>query len=132
MKQLQCIVVTPEAALLDEPAEFVALPLVDGEIGIAPDRSPMIGRLGWGEMRITLAGDVSRYYVEGGFVEVVDNKVSLLTNRAVPAGQLDEQAIQEQLAAARKLPADTPELMAIRDRTVALCRAQLRVARRAT
>ncbi len=50
--KLHCIVVTPEQTVLDEPADFVALPLFDGEIGIAPGHSPMIGRLGYGEMRI--------------------------------------------------------------------------------
>ncbi len=44
MAQLQCIVVTPEATVLDEMVDFVALPLYDGEIGIAPGRAPLIGR----------------------------------------------------------------------------------------
>ena len=70
MAQLQCIVVTPEATVRDEPADFVALPLYDGEVGIAPGRSPMIGRLGYGEMRIKQGGQTSRYYVDGGFAQV--------------------------------------------------------------
>ena len=49
---LQCIVVTPEATVLDRQAEFVALPLYDGEIGIGRGHSPLIGRLGYGEMRL--------------------------------------------------------------------------------
>ena len=49
---MQCIVVTPEATVLDEPADFVALPLYDGEIGIAPGHAPTLGRLGYGEMRV--------------------------------------------------------------------------------
>ncbi len=48
---LQCIVVTPERTVFDQPAEFVALTLFDGEIGIAPGHAPLIGRLGCGEMR---------------------------------------------------------------------------------
>ena len=131
MAQLQCILVTPEATLLDEPAEFVALPLFDGEIGIAPRHTPMIGRLGYGEMRITHGGTTGRFYLEGGFVEVLNDVVSVLTSRAVPAEQLDEALSREQLEAARSRPANTPELMAIRDRAVAQSRAQVRVARRA-
>ena len=38
---MQCVVVTPEATVLDEPADFVALQLYDGEIGIGPKHSPM-------------------------------------------------------------------------------------------
>ena len=47
-KILECVVVTPEETALETPATFVALPLFDGEIGIAPGHSPMIGRLGYG------------------------------------------------------------------------------------
>ena len=131
MAELRCIVVTPERTLLDGPAEFVALPLDDGEIGIAPGHSPMIGRLGAGEMRIQGNEGLHGYYVEGGFVEVLGGVVSVLTSRAVPAGELDEAAAEEQLAAARTRVANTPDLMAQRDRAVTAARAQIRVARRA-
>jgi len=131
MSQLQCILVTPERTLLDAPAEFVALPLYDGEIGIAPLHTPMIGRLGAGQLRITREEGLTSFYVQGGFVEVAGDVVSVLTSRAVPAEELDEAAIEEQLRTARGRIAHTPELMAQRDRAVALARAQLRVARRA-
>jgi len=130
--KLQCIVVTPEATVRDTPADFVALPLYDGEIGIAPLHAPMIGRLGYGEMRIVEGGDTTRYYVDGGFVQVVDNLVSVLTNRAVPADALKPALIEEQLAAARSRPSNTPELMALRDRAIAQARAQLHVAGKTT
>jgi len=128
---LQCIVVTPEATVRDESADFVALPLFDGEIGIAPLHSPMIGRLGYGEMRIKRGQQTERFYVDGGFVEVADNIVSVLTNRAVPAAELDAEVAAEQLTAARARPANSPELLAIRDRVVSQSRAQLQIARRA-
>ena len=131
MAQLQCILVTPEKTLLDEQAEFVALPLYDGEIGVAPLHSPMIGRLGYGELRINQGGSSRRFYVEGGFVEVFNDVVSVLTGRAVPADQLDEAVALEQLNTAQSRLANTPELMAIRDRVVAQSRAQLHIARRA-
>ena len=71
---LECVVVTPEETTLQTPAQFIALPLFDGEIGIAPGRAPMIGRLGFGEMRIREGNHVYRYYVDGGFVEVSGNR----------------------------------------------------------
>ncbi len=96
---MMCIVVTPEATVRESPAQFVALPLFDGEIGIAPGHSPMIGRLGYGELRITEGGQTSRFYVNGGFVQVTGNVVSVLTNRAIPAEQLDAQSAAAQLEA---------------------------------
>ena len=128
---LTCTVVTPEQTALETKAEFVALPLFDGEIGIAPNHSPLIGRLGYGELRIKSGGQTLSYYVDGGFVQVADNIVAVLTNRAVPAQQLDAAAAETQLAAARQKPANTPELMEIRDRAIAQARAQIRAARHA-
>ena len=128
---LQCVVVTPEKTLRDEEAEFVALPLYDGEIGIATGHSPMIGRLGCGELRITTETGVEKLFVEGGFVEVLGNVVSVLTNRAVPAADLDEAVTSEQLRSALARPAKGSEAMELRDRAVSQARAQLRVARRA-
>jgi F-type H+-transporting ATPase subunit epsilon len=131
MPELTCTVVTPEQTALETKAEFVALPLFDGEIGIAPNHSPLIGRLGYGELRIKSGGQTLSYYVDGGFVQVADNIVAVLTNRAVPSQQLDVAAAEQQLAAARQRPAGTPELMAIRDRQIAQARAQIRAAGRA-
>ena len=128
---LLCVVVTPEQTALEQKADFVALPLYDGEIGIAPGRSPLIGRLGYGEMRIKSGGTTTSYYVDGGFVQVADNTVSVLTNRAVPSRNLDGAVAEKQLAEAGHKPSTTPELMEIRDRAVAQARAQVRAARRA-
>ncbi|HVX14563.1 MAG TPA: ATP synthase F1 subunit epsilon [Pirellulales bacterium] len=128
---LQLVVVTPEATVLEETAEFVALPLFDGEIGIAPLHSPMIGRLGFGEMRIKRQGRIERYYVDGGFVQVIDDVVSVLTGRAVPAANLKAKVAEEQLAEARQRVANTPETLALRERAEQQARAQLRVARHA-
>ncbi len=86
---LECIVVTPEATALQTPAEFVALPLYDGELGVLPGHSPFIGRLGYGELRVLENGKTVRLYVDGGFVQVADNIVSVLTNNAVPAEKLN-------------------------------------------
>jgi F-type H+-transporting ATPase subunit epsilon len=127
---MMCVVVTPEATVRESPAQFVALPLFDGEIGIAPAHSPMIGRLGYGELRITEGNRTDRYYVDGGFVQVTGNVISVLTNRAVPADQLDAHAAAVQLEAARGRAANTPELLAIRDRALLQARAQLRMAAR--
>ena len=130
MAELNCIVVTPEKTALETKAEFVAVPLYDGEIGILPGHSPMIGRLGYGEMRIRSGGKETRYYVDGGFVQVADNVVSILTNRAVLATSLDDAAAREQLAASIKRPAATDEELELRDRLVIQARAQIRMAER--
>ncbi len=131
MSQLTCTIVTPEETALDEKADFVALPLYDGEIGIGSDHTPLIGRLGYGEMRLRRGGSETRYYVDGGFVQVAENSVAILTNRAIPAQDIDTSAAEKQLQAGLKRPATTPDQFEIRDRIIAQARAQLHVAHRA-
>ncbi len=132
MFELECVVVTPERTVRQGPVDFVAVPLFDGELGIAPGRTPLIGRLGSGELRIIAEdGSIERYFVEGGFVEVLGSVVTVLTGRAVPAEELDAAVCKELLDAARERVAHSPETIEVRERTVAQLRAQLRVARRA-
>lgn len=88
-KTLQLVVVTPETTLLDEPVEALRFPLHDGQAGVLPGRAPLIGRLGYGELRITGSDGVRSFYVDGGFVQVKGPVVSLLTHRAVPVEAID-------------------------------------------
>ena len=127
---LFCTVVTPEATVLEMAARFVVLPLVDGEIGIAPGHSPLIGRLGYGQLRAVDGERRANLYIDGGFVEVVGNQISVLTNRAVPAKDLDAAVLEEQLKTSLAQGANTPERLAQRDRVQLQTRAQLRIARR--
>lgn len=128
---LRCIVVTPEETILDTEADFVALPLYDGEIGIGKNHSPLIGRLGYGELRLRIGNVTNRYYIDGGFVQVADNLISVLTNRAIPAAKLDQVSAVEQLAMALGRKVSGEEELAIRDRIISQARAQLRVSMRA-
>jgi F-type H+-transporting ATPase subunit epsilon len=125
---VRCIVVTPEATVVDTPADFVALPLYDGEAGVLPGRAPLIGRLGYGELRVRVGRAERRYYVDGGFVQVANNLVSVLTNRAVPIEKLDVGAASELLRTAVARRAFGHEEMAIRERLISQARGQLRVA----
>ena len=125
---LHVSVVTPEETVLDAAPEFVVLPLFDGELGVLPGHSPMIGRLGFGEMRLTIGGEVKSYYVDAGFAQVADNEVTVLTGRAMLTSDIDSAAAQAQLDEGLARTAATPDEGAMRDRMVSQARAQLRLA----
>jgi F-type H+-transporting ATPase subunit epsilon len=112
------MVVTPERACLDETADFVALPMYDGELGVLPGRAALIGRLGYGELRLRLRDVVQRYYIDGGFAQVRDDVVTVLTPRALKAEEINPEAARQALEAAQ-----APEAQQ-------RARAQLRVATR--
>src|SRR5262245_56584714 len=130
-RELHCVVVTPERALLDASADFVALPMYDGELGVLPGRAPLIGRLGYGELRIKQGAKTTHLYVDGGFVQVRANEVTVLTSRALRSGEIKpesaQQALQAAEAAQRKaVGAEAQEAQRVAQEKA---RAQLRVAR---
>jgi len=128
--KLRCVVVTPERTVVDTPAESVVVPMADGEYGVLANHSPLIGRLGYGELRVRSGDRTQRFYADGGFVQVADNLVSVLTNRALAAGSLDARMAAEQLQTALARPAAGDEELAIRERLISQARGQIRVARR--
>lgn len=128
-RALQCVVVTPERAVLDQTVDFVALPLYDGELGVLPGRAPLIGRLGYGELRTRSGSTTRRFFVDGGFAQVRGNVVTVLTPRAVPAEEIDPQAAARALEAAATRPATSTSSEA-KLKAQERARAQLRVAQR--
>jgi F-type H+-transporting ATPase subunit epsilon len=128
---LRVAVVTPEQTVLEQETDFIALPLYDGELGVAPGHAPMIGRLGYGELRIGHEPGSRRLYVDGGFVQVADNVVSVLTNRALPAQAINEGSAAEALQSVLAIKAAGDDQLTRRERLVTQARAQLRLSRRA-
>jgi F-type H+-transporting ATPase subunit epsilon len=128
-RSVQCVVVTPERAVLDTACDFVALPMYDGELGVLPGRAPLIGRLGYGELRTVTGRETHRYFVDGGFAQVRDNVVTVLTPRALKAEEMNVSGAQDALDAAQA-PGKTPEEQDKQLRAQARARALLRVARK--
>lgn len=83
---LRVSVISPEAVLFDGDAESVVAPAYDGEVGILTGHAPMMTLLGKGQLRVSggaAAGvEARRFTVEGGFLQVVDNQVRVVTERA--------------------------------------------------
>lgn len=130
MSDLRCVIVTPERTEVDITATSVTVPLFDGEIGILKNHSPMVGRLGYGVLRVKdAAQSTQQYFIEGGFVQVAENVVSVLTDRVVKKELVTGAAAEEAMKAALDMPSSTPEQTALRDKATARARAMQRVAR---
>lgn len=126
---IRCIVVTPERTELDREADFVALPMYDGELGVQRGRAPLIGRLGFGTLRLQTTAGPERYYVDGGFAQVENDVVSILTARAVPVDLLKGEEAESLLSEALELPARSPEESQIRETALRRARGMLRASR---
>ncbi len=125
--EIKCIVVTPEKVVLEKSAEFVSLPLYDGDYGIAFNHTPVIGRLGAGELRIRNGENTDSYFVSSGFVEVLNNSVTLMTSRAVPVAQITKETAEQAFAEASAKPASTAEEVELRNAALQSARAMLRI-----
>jgi len=123
---LRCVVVTPERTELDREAEYVSLPMFDGELGVLSGRAPLIGRLGFGTLRLQTAAGPERYYVDGGFAHIEGDVINILTGRSIPIDLIDRDKAHENLDTALAMSGGTPEEAQIRDTAVLRARGQLR------
>ena len=85
-------VVSAEEQIFTGEAEFVVLPGIDGELGIYPRHTPLITQIKPGVVRIKLPGQAEEQvvYVQGGFLEVQPDVVTVLSDTAIRARDLDE------------------------------------------
>lgn len=81
---LKVSVISPEASLFEGEATSVVAPAFDGEVGILTGHAPMMTLLGKGELRIE-GGNARRFTIEGGFLQVVQNQVRVVTERGSAA-----------------------------------------------
>ncbi len=65
-KQLRLVIMTPERTVFDELASALRFPLFDGQIGILPGRAPLVGRLGYGELKATTPSGEKSFFIDGG------------------------------------------------------------------
>ncbi len=127
-KTFKFLLITPERVVVDREATFVAFPAIDGELGVLANRAPLIAKLGAGELRVASPQGQGRYFVAGGFAQMVDNKLTILSEEARPPSELDRATAAAELSAALAAPARDEAALAARDRAVARARAMMRVA----
>ena len=75
-------VISPEQTLFEGPASTVVAPAYDGQVGILPSHAPMMTLLGTGELRLGDGPGARRFHVRGGFLQVVDDEVRVVTEQA--------------------------------------------------
>lgn len=132
MVQLHLKIVTPEKSIYDDSVDMVTLPSSEGELGILPHHTNLMARLSPGELRIRKGNQVSVMAIGDGFIQVSDNTLSIMTDLAAHAEDIDEKAVEEakkraQIALEEKLSDEEyAETLATLEKSLA----QLKVRRR--
>jgi F-type H+-transporting ATPase subunit epsilon len=102
MASLNLEIVTPEARTFSGEAQLVVVPGVDGELGILPDHMPLMTQIHPGELRVTTADGELYLAVGEGFLEVLPDRVSVMTDMAIAEAEIDEKVAEEAVARAQK------------------------------
>ena len=106
--ELHVDIVSAESAIYSGPATMVFAPAEMGEVGIAPRHAPLLTRLIPGEVRVqTQEGKEYSFFVSGGMLEVQPHVVTVLSDTALRAKDIDEAAAMEARERAEKTLADT-------------------------
>jgi F-type H+-transporting ATPase subunit epsilon len=79
---LQVSVISPEQVLYEGTATAVTAPAFDGEMGILPMHAPLMTLLGSGTLRVESSEGARRFAIAGGFLQVVDDTVRVVTEQA--------------------------------------------------
>jgi F-type H+-transporting ATPase subunit epsilon len=82
---LRVSVISPERVLFEGDVESLVAPALDGEVGVLTQHAPMMALLGRGVLRLGSGASARRFAVEGGFMQVVDDQVRVVTERASEA-----------------------------------------------
>ncbi len=75
---MQVTVISPEAAMFDGDADAVIAPAFDGEVGILANHAPFMTLLGQGRLVVRRGESASHFFVRGGLLQVVDNRVRVV------------------------------------------------------
>ena len=96
-------IVSAERAIYSGQAEMVFAPAILGEVGIAPGHAPLLTRLGPGEVRLKFDDHREQaFYISGGMLEVQPRMVTILSDTAERAEDLDEAAVVRAKEAAER------------------------------
>jgi F-type H+-transporting ATPase subunit epsilon len=131
--KLKLEIVTPEAKTYSEDVDMVTLPGVEGEMGIYPMHVPLMTQLIAGEIAVLKDGQDFFLAVGDGFVEITGESVSILTDMAIKAQDIDEAKAEEaRNRAEERLRGDnlSAEEVASVEAALAHSLAQLKVKRR--
>lgn len=95
-------IVTPEKKVLDERVDSVTIPTSSGDVGIMTNHAPMISALRSGILSFNKGGQIEKIVIAGGFVEIGNNKVSILADFAEAADEIDADNARQSVEAAGK------------------------------
>ena len=125
-------IITPQATVFSEDVTMVTLPVITGQIGVYPQHVRLITQIVPGEILVTVDGANRSFAVGEGLVEITADRISIITDMAIAAEQIDEALVEaaRERAAARLRDKLSDEEVASVNASLTRSLAQLQVKRR--
>ena len=127
-------IVTPEKKIFSDTVENVYLPSSEGEMGVLEMHAALVTPLEPGELRYLKDGKIEELAVGEGFIEVTQEKVSVLCDLAIAGDDIDEALVEKAMARAKealeKAEHEDAEDMAALQAVIAKSMAQLKLKRK--
>lgn len=104
---LKLEIISPKEKVFSTEAKQVVLPTESGEIGLLTGHIPMVTQLKLGALKVINESSQEIFAIRGGFAQLVSDKISILTDEAVAASDLEASAIEQSINAVEKKLADS-------------------------
>lgn len=102
MAELNLRIVTPEKEIFEGKAAQVNVSTVEGILGILPNHAPLMAKIKPGELVIKNNGKENLMAIGGGFMQVADNTLTIMTDLAIEAENINEREVEEAKNRAQK------------------------------
>ncbi len=95
--KLNCSVLTPDRMIYEGQVDFAVVQASDGEMGFLFNHAPLISELGTGEIRLRTGDKADYFFVDGGFVEMKNNDLTILAENAEKREELQKDQLESKI-----------------------------------
>ena len=127
MVPMRLEIITAERRVYSDDVDLVIAPGLEGQLGILPHHAPLMSSLQPGELIIRKDGEETYLAVSGGFLEVLDNQVTVLADAAERSDEIDEERAQAAMERASEGMAGRGAEIELEQVAIAMRRAQIRL-----
>ena len=124
---MKVVIITGEKEVYSDQVDVIVVPGVEGELGILPYHAPLMTSLRSGEIMTRKDGEETFLAVSGGFVEIMDNTVTILADSAERSDDIDEQRAQAAMRRAQERIQQHPSDLDLERAMATMRRSQVRL-----
>ena len=111
-EQLNLEIVSPEKLVTAKSVEMIVISGTEGDFGVLPGHAPVVSSIRPGLLEIHENNNVEKFFVTGGFVEVLENKVSILANEISKIDEIDIVVVENEIKDLKEKLSQTEEEIA--------------------